>query len=81
MVLAYAPLTAGTKSAELRITSDTGPGVSERAPSAHEALTLLSGLEGETRANAEEYVRRIPAEIRTLYRGLIENRLGWMPMT
>jgi len=56
-------------------------GVSERAPSAHEALTLLSGLEGETRANAEEYVRRIPAEIRTLYRGLIENRLGWMPMT
>ena len=56
-------------------------GVSERAPSAHEALTLLSGLEVETRANAEEYVRRIPAEIRTLYRGLIENRLGWMPMT
>jgi hypothetical protein len=38
-------------------------------------------LEGETHAKAEEYVRRIPAEIRTLYRGLIEDRLGWMPMT
>ena len=45
------------------------------------ALPVPARLEGETRANAEEYVRRIPAEIRTLYRGLIENRLGWMPMT
>jgi hypothetical protein len=31
------------------------------------------------RAKAEEYVRRIPDDIRTLYRGLIEERLGWTP--
>ena len=53
--------------------------VSERAPSAHEALAFLDGLAGETRAKAEEYVRRIPTDIRTLYRGLIEERLGWTP--
>lgn len=53
--------------------------VGERAPSAHEAVAFLAGLEGEQRAKAEEYVRRIPAEIRTLYRSLIEERLGWTP--
>lgn len=55
-------------------------GVSERAPSAHEALAFLDGLSGQQRAKAEEYVRRIPASIRTLYRGLIEERLGWTPV-
>jgi hypothetical protein len=54
-------------------------GVSERAPSPHEALALLAGLQGDERAKAEEYVRRIPDDIRTLYRGLIEERLGWTP--
>jgi hypothetical protein len=54
-------------------------GVSERAPSAHEALACLDGLEGDARAHAEAYVRRIPTDIRTLYRGLIEERLGWTP--
>ena len=52
-------------------------GVSERAPSAHEALAYLAGLAGDARAHAEAYVRRIPTDIRTLYRGLIEERLGW----
>ena len=52
---------------------------SERAPSAHEALAFLDGLAGETRAKAEDYVRRIPTDIRTLYRDLIEARLGWTP--
>lgn len=55
--------------------------VSERAPSAHEALAFLDGLRGEERANAELYVRRVPKEIRTLYRGLFEDRLGWTPQT
>jgi hypothetical protein len=54
-------------------------GVSERAPSAHEALAYLDSLAGEARAHAESYVRRIPTDIRTLYRGLIEERLGWTP--
>jgi hypothetical protein len=52
-------------------------GVSQRAPSAHEARAFLAGLEGEVRAKAEEYVRRIPPEIHTLYRGLIADKLGW----
>ncbi|WP_413675216.1 hypothetical protein ACEN9H_13775 [Massilia cellulosiltytica] len=54
-------------------------GVSERAPSPHEAVALLAGLQGDERARAEEYVRRIPGDIRTLYRGVIEERLGWTP--
>jgi len=54
-------------------------GVSERAPSAHEALAYLDGLAGDARTHAEAYVRRIPTDIRTLYRGLIEERLGWTP--
>lgn len=55
--------------------------VSERAPSAHEAIAFLDGLAGEERRKAEAYVRRIPADTRTLYRGLIEERLGWEPMS
>ena len=54
-------------------------GVSERAPSAHEAVAFLAGLEGETRAKAEEYVRRIPPEIQTWYRKLFEEKLGLTP--
>lgn len=54
-------------------------GVSERAPSAHEALALLDGMAGEQRANAERYVRRIPREIDTLYRRLFADKLGWTP--
>jgi len=54
--------------------------VSERAPSAHEAIAFLAGLQGEARAKAEDYVRRVPSEIRTLYRGLFEEHLGWTPL-
>jgi len=55
--------------------------VSERAPSPHEAIALLAALRGDERAKAEAYVRRIPRDIRTLYRGVIEERLGWTPMS
>jgi hypothetical protein len=53
--------------------------VGERAPSPHEAVAFLDGLQGEVRANAEKYVRQIPPEIRTLYRQVFEERLGWTP--
>ena len=53
--------------------------VSERAPSAHEALAFLAGLEGEQREKAEEYVRKVPREISTLYRKLFEDKLGLTP--
>ena len=55
--------------------------VSERAPSAHEAVAFLAGLQGAQRAKAEEYVRRVPPEIRTLYRELFEQQLGWTPQS
>ena len=54
-------------------------GVSKRSPSAHEAVAFLDGLTGEQRTNAENYVRQIPKDIRTLYRALFEERLGWTP--
>ncbi len=55
------------------------PGLSARAPGPHEAIALPAALAGDERAKAEAYVRRIPGDIRTLYRGLIEERLGWTP--
>lgn len=53
--------------------------VGERAPSAHEAVAFLAGLQGEQRTKAEAYVRQVPPDIRTLYRALFEERLGWTP--
>jgi hypothetical protein len=53
--------------------------VSERAPSAHEAVAFLAGLEGEQRRKAEDYVRKVPREISTLYRRLFEEKLGLTP--
>jgi hypothetical protein len=55
-------------------------GVGERAPSAHEAIAFLDGLTGETREEAEQYVRKVPKDIRTLYRTLFEQQLGWTPI-
>jgi hypothetical protein len=42
-----------------------------------QALDHLRRLEGINRARAEEYVRRVPAEVRTPYRAAIERELGW----
>jgi hypothetical protein len=53
--------------------------VEGRAPSADEAVTFLAGLRGATRAKAEEYVRRVPAAIRTPYRMRFEQELDWTP--
>lgn len=46
-------------------------------PTSAEVLTHLESLKLEDRARAEEYVRRAPAQIRTPYRSVIEQRLGW----
>lgn len=48
-----------------------------RAPSADEAVAFLAGLRGATRAHAEDYVRRVPAVIRTAYRARFEADLQW----
>lgn len=51
-----------------------------RAPSAEEALTLLASLCGTKREHAEEYVRRVPTDIRTPYRIRFEQELQWTPL-
>jgi hypothetical protein len=54
--------------------------VEGQAPSPDEAVAFLSGLCGTTRANAEDYVRRVPADICTAYRIRFEQDLGWTPI-
>jgi hypothetical protein len=55
-------------------------GTGGRMPSGPEVVAFLSGLEGETRAAAEFYLRRTPPHIDTRYRRLVEARLGWRPL-
>jgi hypothetical protein len=50
-------------------------------PSVDQVIAYLSGLEGEQRRRAEEYVRRAPAKMATAYRQRIEHELGWAPAT
>lgn len=54
-------------------------GVEGRAPSADEAVAFLRALSASVSAHAEDYVRRVPAAIRTRYRILFERALGWTP--
>ena len=50
-----------------------------RKPSGDEVVQYLAGLTGDAKVVAEEYVRRAPAQIRTVYRDRIERELGWLP--
>lgn len=50
-----------------------------QAPSADEAVAFLASLRGATREHAEDYVRRVPAAIRTAYRIRFEQDLQWTP--
>lgn len=49
----------------------------ERKPTMDEVVSYLSGLLGEKRDRAEEYVRRAPRQVVTPYRQRIEAALGW----
>lgn len=51
--------------------------VNDKKPSKEEAVAYLQGLEGDTRAFAEEYIRRAPMQIMTAYRYAFEKELGW----
>jgi len=55
-------------------------GQNGRVPSADEVIRWLDSRSGERRAAAEDYIRRTPAHIDTLYRRAIEARLGWRPL-
>jgi hypothetical protein len=54
-------------------------GIDGRVPTEHEIVAYLQALEGNTWAAAEEYVRRAPRQIATVYRRAIERVLGWTP--
>jgi hypothetical protein len=54
-------------------------GVEGRAPTAEQALAHLAALPPDVREHAEDYIRRVPAAIRTPYRGRFEEELGWTP--
>ena len=43
-----------------------------------QALSHLRILEGDERADAEEYIRRTPGQVRTPYRTAIEQEFGWI---
>lgn len=45
--------------------------------SMEETVAYLSGLSGEARALAEEYVRRAPVQIASAYRRRFQEELGW----
>jgi len=46
-------------------------------PTAEEVVAYLGTLSGEARKNAEKYIRSAPKVVKTPYRSLIEDRLGW----
>lgn len=52
------------------------PGASGK-PTCDQVITYLTRPTGDTRTQAETYVRRAPAEIVTPYRAEIERQLGW----
>jgi hypothetical protein len=51
----------------------------ERLPSVDEVIGHLKGLTGQVLVKAEEYVRRAPVQVNTVYRRQIEAALGWTP--
>lgn len=50
------------------------------APTCAQVVDYLESLEGETRSDAERYIRQTPGPIRTAFRAEIERALGWMPI-
>ena len=56
-----------------------GPDGTQSVPKLETLLDYLESLSGETRARAEQYVRRAPPVVRTPHRDRFETLLGWYP--
>ncbi|WP_020412056.1 hypothetical protein [Microbulbifer variabilis] len=50
-------------------------------PTSDEVIKHLKELPIEKKRKAEEYVRKTPLQVRTNYRNVIENKLGWFPVS
>lgn len=55
-------------------------GDTRRTPTIAEVIEYLGGLDGDLKDKAEEYVRRAPEQVATIYRAQIEAALGWTPI-
>jgi hypothetical protein len=77
------PTWAAEKDFEAAVWTNLPPkfdGIDGRVPTENEMIVYLRTLEGQVRAAAEEYVRRAPRQIATVYRRAIERALGWTPV-
>lgn len=52
-----------------------------RSPTQAELIAYLRSLDSDAASRAEMYVRRAPAQVRTVYRAAVEAELGWTPVT
>ena len=55
-------------------------GADKRVPTIDEALDYLRTLPVKERQNAEEYIRRTPIQIDTLFRQRFEKEFNWTPL-
>jgi len=42
-------------------------------------ISYLNSLRNDSKKKAEEYIRRAPRQIRTVFRSVVEKTLGWFP--
>lgn len=55
----------------------TGLRPTDEGKSAQSALDFLNTLSGESKENAEKYIRKAPPQIQTAYRSEFRTQLGW----